>query len=51
MRPRRGASDVFKSEDVEGGEAERPQALFPGRVQHEERLSGQGHLRSVRMKI
>lgn len=46
-----GASDEFKSEDVEGGEAERAEALFPGRVQHEERLPGQGHLRPVRMWI
>lgn len=51
VRPCRGASDVFESEDVEGGEAERAQALSPDRVQHEERLPGQGHLRGVRTRI
>ena len=47
-RPCWGASDVFNSEDTEGGEAKCAQALFPGRVQHEERLPGQDHLCPVR---
>lgn len=47
MRPCRGASDVFKSADAEGRQAECSQALFSGRVQHKERLPGQGHLRPV----
>lgn len=42
---------MFESEDAEGGEAERAQALFPGGVQHEERLPRQGHLRPVRTRI
>lgn len=42
---------MFKCAHVEGGQAERTQTLFPGRVQHQERLPGQGHLCPVRTTI
>lgn len=49
--PRWRASDVFMCSDIEGGQAECTQALFPGRVQYQERLSSQGHLCPVRIPV
>lgn len=42
---------MFKSKDSEGGEAKRAQAVLAGRLQCEERLSSQSHLRPVRISI
>lgn len=41
---------MFESEDVKGRETRRAEAVLSGRVQHEERLSGQGHLCTVRRR-
>lgn len=39
---------MFKSENFASRQAERCEAMFPGRVHHEEELHGQGHLCPVR---
>lgn len=47
----RGAGDMFKSESFASRQAERCEAVFPDRVQHEEELHGQAHLCPVRATI
>lgn len=42
---------MFTCSDIEGGQAECSQALLAGRVQYQERLSSQGHLRPVRKAV